>query len=177
MNNKRSNPTTTRFRTKTGLNSQSGFGLIEFGILLIILVVIVLLAIPLYRDFTIAQKVAVGAGAAAEVKTLVAKNAAAGLNFDAGWTPPQAAADLAGIGINRDNGEISLNFGPDAGNGSLIFAPLLNGQPLSGGTDTSSPATGDAALTWNCNSAAAPETQLGTHGTLAGKYALLGCKP
>jgi len=155
--------------------SSSGFGLIEFGILIIILVVMILLAIPLYRDFTIAQKVAASFPVTTDIEFLVSKNAVAGLNYDAGWTPPPATAEIDSININRENGEITVNFAQEAGNGSLVLVPLLNGNVLSGGTDTSSSAIGEAVLTWNCNSAAAAESQLGSHGTLAGKYALIVC--
>ena len=140
---------------------QQGFTLIELMIVVAIIGILAAVAIPAYQDYTVRAKVTEGLNLAASAKATVADNAAVGAaDLSAGWTAPGATTNVASVGINTGNGEITITYAAaiDSG-GTIIMVPTSGGVALAGGTIPSD------RISWTCNT-----------GTLKDKYRPSNCR-
>ncbi len=150
--------------------TQQGFTLIELMIVVAIIGILAAIAIPAYQDYTVRSRVTEGLSLAASYKTSIAENAANGLAFATGIPAFVATPNVTGMAVAA-NGEITITYGANAGNGTLVLAPRdggAAGAALAAGTIPTN------AITWNCN--AATSTKAGSTGTLQAKYAPANCR-
>jgi type IV pilus assembly protein PilA len=120
--------------------------------------------LPVYRDYVIRARVAEGMVLARTLKMTVAENAAAGMQLNGNtpgvgqppFTPTESIKDLT----VADNGEITITYQPQAGNGTLVLSPLVGVSALTEGVV-------EGRIIWSCNSASSNKT--GTRGTLPSK--------
>lgn len=178
---------------------QQGFTLIELMIVVAIIGILAAVAIPAYQDYTVRAKVTEGLSLADSAKLAVSENAANGVNYDSGWTPPMSTPNVTGLLISSV-GEIQITYpAPVGGGGTLILTPA-SGTPLAAlavstggcfmanvpGTvcaaapGTVTPPTG-GNIVWSCNAAGSAATAtkvigpLGA-GTMPAKYVPANCR-
>ncbi len=149
---------------------QQGFTLIELMIVVAIIGILAAVAIPAYQDYTVRARVTEGLSLAAGYKTAVAENAANGVAFASGVPAFVATPNVTGLAIGAD-GEITITYGANAGNGTIVLAPRDGGAAGAALVAATIPTN---AITWNCNSASS--TKAGTKGTLLAKYAPAECR-
>ncbi|AVS93049.1 pilus assembly protein [Paracidovorax avenae] len=156
---------------------QQGFTLIELMIVVAIIGILAAVALPAYQDYTKRAKVTEGLSLASSAKTTVAENAANAKAYDAGWTPPDATANVKSVAISNTTGEITITFDKPVQDGkTLILRPYTgpNTKPvaLPDSTNAYEPPSGN--ISWACGAAnaAAPATA----GTLDAKFAPSNCR-
>jgi type IV pilus assembly protein PilA len=159
---------------------QTGFTLMELMIVVAIVGILAAFAVPGYQDYLIRARVSEGLNLAEPAKAVVTENAltsAASLN--AGWTAPEATANVSGLAINAGNGEISITYTAAAGNGSLILVPYYSSRATAEATATPTALAagtlpGDV-IQWVCK-ATGKTFAIGTTGTLPARYAPANCR-
>jgi type IV pilus assembly protein PilA len=139
---------------------QQGFTLIELMIVVAIIGILAAVALPAYQDYTVRAKVTEGLSLAGSAKVTVAENAAnAASALDLGWTAPGETANVASVGIDGTNGQITVTYKAAAGNGTIILVPTSSGAALAAGTVPGS------SINWAC-----------TGGNLVSKYRPSNCR-
>src|SRR5690606_18596534 len=108
---------------------QKGFTLIELMIVVAIIGILAAVAIPAYQDYTVRARVTEGLSLASALKVTVAENAANGIALNnntpgVGPVPAFTATNsVDNMTVAAANGEITITYGSNAGDGSLILAP------------------------------------------------------
>jgi type IV pilus assembly protein PilA len=176
---------------------QRGFTLIE------LMIVVAIIAIPQYQDYTIRAKVTEGLNLAGSSKTLVADNAsngspgAVGLaagaqnQADPSLAPVMCAAagtctlgaaatpisrNVQSIGVTTATGEIIITF--VAGLTNSAAGQTLTLVPTAGGVNLAAGVTPTAPIIWGCYAAAKAASPVAptTAPTLLAKYAPAECR-
>jgi type IV pilus assembly protein PilA len=148
---------------------QQAFSWLSLLFVILVIGVLVSIAIPNYCDYVPRQKVTEGLALAASAKAAVAENAANGMQFNNGWTPPNATINVSskavpteadrktnvysGITINPTNGIITVTYTNklQTGSPSILLIPVVGKSlPVLG----KPPITG--SINWECHSATAP---------------------
>lgn len=160
---------------------QKGFTLIELMIVVAIIGILAAVALPAYQDYTTRSRVSEGLGLASAAKLSVAENAANGVVYSAGWTPPAAPTDnVEDVLVDDATGRITIDYTATigaAGADVLILEPHVNGTALpdsSGGLGSYTPLPG--AVQWACLADTATSPTGGVVGTLPAQYAPANCR-
>jgi type IV pilus assembly protein PilA len=150
---------------------QQGFTLIELMIVVAIIGILAAVAIPAYQDYTVRAKVTEGLSLAAAYKTAVAENAANGVAFGSGVPAFVATSRVSALAINAANGEITVTYNAQSGNGTMVLSPRDGGIAGAALVLNTIPTN---AITWNCKSVTGSGS--GTNGTMLAKYAPANCR-
>lgn len=146
-----------------------GFTVLEFLIVLTVLAIIASVAIPTWQDAAIRARVAEGLALAEPAKAIVSANAARGAPLSEGFRFSAAGTSVSSMTISAD-GAVTVNYGPTAGNGSVVLNPSAGGERLMPGRKTT------GAVTWRCNAAASRPDAGAQAGTLAPNHAPAECR-
>lgn len=147
----------------------AGFTLLEFLIVLTVLAIIASVAIPTWQDAAIRARVAEGLALAEPAKAVVAANAARGAPLSEGFRFSPGGTHVSSMTISAE-GAITVNYGPTAGDGSVVLNPAAGGGRLVPGRRTTEP------VTWRCNAAASRPDAGAQAGTLAPNHAPPECR-
>jgi type IV pilus assembly protein PilA len=106
---------------------QQGFSWLGWIILISVIGILVSIAVPSYCDYLPRTRLSEGLVLAASAKTAVAENAANGVPFANGWTPPDATSNVSSIAINPANGIITITYTNKIAMSHIIFwLPVTN---------------------------------------------------
>lgn len=161
-------PTTSSLTTPLG-RGRAGFTLLEFLIVLTVAAIIASVAIPTWQDAAIRARVAEGLALAEPAKAIVSANAARGAPLSEGFRFSPAGTPVSSMTISAD-GAVTVNYGANAGNGSVVLNPSAGGERLVPGRRTTGP------VTWRCNAAASRPEAGAQVGTLAPNHAPAECR-
>ena len=181
------------------LSTPFGFSLVELMIVLAIIAVTAAYAVPAYQDYVARGRVGEGLSLAAPLRLAVAENAAFGLPFDSGQQKTPATANVAGIDVASQNGEITIRYttrvAPPEANALVLKPSIADGKGGRAALKVGVPS--DGTLIWECFAAgkaaqprAAIDGQSGSHdgqgadigpipvgaATLAGRLAMGACR-
>ena len=139
---------------------ERGFSLIELMIIVAITAIMSALAIPTYDAYTVRARVAESMLFVGQAKIVVTENVLGGsTTLDAGWVSPPSTENMDSISVDSNDGAITIDLAPKAGDGTLVFYPTSGGIALTPGLSM-----GDE-VRWSC-----------TGGTLASKYRPHDCR-
>jgi type IV pilus assembly protein PilA len=127
---------------------------------------------PLYQQYTVRARVAEGLLLARDIQMTIVENAANRLPLNSNtpgvgqppFTPTRFVKDVTVAA----NGEITISYQPEAGNGTLVLSPVVGMAALTGDTVFA------GQVLWNCNSARSSKP--GAKGSLPAKYAPPICR-
>ena len=142
---------------------QKGFTLIELMIVVAIVGILAAVAIPAYQDYTVRARVTDGISLSMTAKKSVEENATAGGSFDLGWVAPAATANVSGVAINANTGEVTITYTDRVAPGAptLVLTPSSGGVALAAGT-----VPGGGSIEWTC----------ATGGSLLAKHRPAACR-
>lgn len=134
--------------------TEKGFTLVEIMIVLAVIGILAAIAIPNYLELMTRARVTEGLTLAypaemAVFETTLAHQTLPASQSDTTYTSPTATENVASVKI-ADAGKIIITYTPRAGDGTIVFTPVLQ---ESGG------------ITWDCRS-----------GSLAVKYRPVTCR-
>lgn len=142
------------------MKQQQGFTLIELMIVVAIIGILAAIAIPAYQDYTLRAKVSEGLSLASAAKATIAENAVSGTSpLNAGWTAPDATANVSSVSVSDTTGVITVTYTSAAGNGTILISPTAGGSALAANTVPST------SLEWDCKG-----------GSLDDKYRPSNCR-
>ncbi len=112
---------------------QQGFTLIELMIVVAIVGILAAIAIPAYQDYTVRAKVTEGLSLGNAAKIAVEDNWTGSgqlLSLDQGYTPPNATAIVASVGITATTGVVLITYASLPFTSISLTPSLVTGQPV-----------------------------------------------
>jgi prepilin-type N-terminal cleavage/methylation domain-containing protein len=119
---------------------QAGFTLLELMMVIAIIGVMATMAIPALQNYMVRARVMEGFEMAmparmAVEETYLSQHRFPRLQQETNFSPPAPTTNVASIEIAANNGQVIINYTEKAGNGSLIFSPMVSE---------------DGQITWDC---------------------------
>lgn len=114
--------------------SKNGFSLIELMIVVVIIGILAAIAIPAYQNHVIRARVSEGLSLASPAKIAIHEAVAADGTLpssqnDTFYISPDATNSVASVQIANDGtGVITITYTSNAGDGTIILAPSVDGQ-------------------------------------------------
>jgi len=134
------------------MKKQQGFTLIELMIVVAIIGILAAIALPAYQDYTARAKVSEGLSLASSAKVAVTEY----FTSESAWPATNASAGLQNT-ISSTN--VASLLVTAAGSTSVITI-TYNGNVVSGGTLTLTPAAANGTISWACSFGAPMTAQL-----------------